>query len=104
MRVTRRSTLPAPLTLTAAVVTVLYLAGCRAGSPPVPATEGLRTETVDGVTRYTNRLINERSPYLQLHAHNPVDWYPWGPEAFERARRESGHRRSDECLVHLDQG
>jgi uncharacterized protein YyaL (SSP411 family) len=37
---------------------------------------------------HTNRLVNEKSPYLQLHAHNPVDWYPWGPEAFEKARRE----------------
>jgi uncharacterized protein len=36
----------------------------------------------------TNRLIHETSPYLQQHAHNPVDWYPWGPEALERARRE----------------
>ncbi|MEO5929545.1 MAG: thioredoxin domain-containing protein, partial [Candidatus Kapaibacterium sp.] len=35
-----------------------------------------------------NRLINEKSPYLQQHAHNPVDWYPWGEEAFEKARRE----------------
>jgi uncharacterized protein YyaL (SSP411 family) len=36
-----------------------------------------------------NRLINETSPYLRQHAHNPVDWYPWGPEAFERAQREN---------------
>lgn len=36
-----------------------------------------------------NRLIHEKSPYLLQHAHNPVDWYPWGPEAFERARREN---------------
>jgi uncharacterized protein YyaL (SSP411 family) len=35
-----------------------------------------------------NRLIHEKSPYLLQHAHNPVDWYPWGDEAFERARRE----------------
>ena len=35
-----------------------------------------------------NRLIHETSPYLLQHAHNPVDWYPWGPEAFERARAE----------------
>ncbi len=35
-----------------------------------------------------NRLIHESSPYLRLHAYNPVDWYPWGPEALERARRE----------------
>jgi uncharacterized protein YyaL (SSP411 family) len=37
----------------------------------------------------TNRLAKESSPYLLLHAHNPVDWYPWGPEAFEKARREN---------------
>jgi len=36
-----------------------------------------------------NRLIRETSPYLRLHAHNPVDWYPWGKEALERARREN---------------
>jgi uncharacterized protein YyaL (SSP411 family) len=35
-----------------------------------------------------NRLAQEASPYLQQHAHNPVDWYPWGPEALERAKRE----------------
>jgi len=36
----------------------------------------------------TNRLINETSPYLLQHAHNPVDWYPWGEEALTRAREE----------------
>ncbi len=36
----------------------------------------------------TNRLIDEQSPYLLQHAHNPVDWFPWGEEAFERARAE----------------
>jgi len=35
-----------------------------------------------------NRLIHEMSPYLIQHAHNPVDWYPWGPEALGRARAE----------------
>ena len=35
-----------------------------------------------------NRLAGESSPYLRLHQHNPVDWYPWGPEALERARGE----------------
>jgi uncharacterized protein YyaL (SSP411 family) len=37
---------------------------------------------------HTNRLAKETSPYLLQHQHNPVDWYPWGPEAFERARRD----------------
>jgi uncharacterized protein YyaL (SSP411 family) len=36
-----------------------------------------------------NHLINETSPYLHQHAYNPVDWYPWVPEAFERAQREN---------------
>ncbi len=35
-----------------------------------------------------NRLIDETSPYLQQHANNPVEWYPWGPEALERAANE----------------
>jgi uncharacterized protein YyaL (SSP411 family) len=35
---------------------------------------------------HTNRLINQKSPYLLQHAHNPVDWYPWGEEAFEAAK------------------
>ena len=38
--------------------------------------------------RHTNRLADETSPYLLQHAHNPVDWYPWGDEAFARARGE----------------
>lgn len=41
----------------------------------------------DGSWRFTNRLIRETSPYLLQHAHNPVDWYPWGPEAFDRSRK-----------------
>lgn len=39
--------------------------------------------------KYTNRLINEASPYLLQHAHNPVDWYPWGEEAFNKAKKEN---------------
>jgi uncharacterized protein YyaL (SSP411 family) len=38
---------------------------------------------------FTNRLAREKSPYLLQHAHNPVDWYPWGEEAFAKARREN---------------
>ncbi len=50
-----------------------------------PRTEHLRA---DGAPLYVNRLILEDSPYLQQHAHNPVNWYPWGAEAFAAARRE----------------
>ncbi|WP_456452061.1 DUF255 domain-containing protein, partial [Hydrogenimonas sp.] len=35
-----------------------------------------------------NHLEGESSPYLRQHLHNPVDWYPWGEEAFEKARKE----------------
>ncbi|MDM8516062.1 thioredoxin domain-containing protein [Desulfobacterales bacterium HSG16] len=41
----------------------------------------------DGKPKYTNRLFLESSPYLLQHAHNPVNWYPWGEEAFETARK-----------------
>lgn len=43
----------------------------------------------DGSWKWTNRLIHETSPYLLLHAHNPVDWYPWGDEALALAKREN---------------
>ena len=37
---------------------------------------------------FTNKLIDEDSPYLQQHAHNPIEWYPWGDEAFQKAKKE----------------
>ena len=43
----------------------------------------------DNRAHQPNRLINEQSPYLRQHAHNPVDWYPWGAEALEKARTEN---------------
>jgi len=45
-------------------------------------------DPVDNQTKIPNRLINEKSPYLLQHAYNPVDWHPWGEEAFEKARLE----------------
>jgi hypothetical protein len=56
----------------------------------MPADYEPRTELLDpdGRPLFLNRLILETSPYLRQHAHNPVDWYPWGEEAFERARAE----------------
>src|SRR5262245_16931792 len=44
--------------------------------------------TVSGQNPPANRLAQQTSPYLLQHARNPVDWYPWGPEALERAARE----------------
>ena len=58
------------------------LPGIAAGGDPAAA-PGRGAEH-----RHINRLINSANPYLLLHAHNPVDWYPWGPEALERAKKE----------------
>jgi uncharacterized protein YyaL (SSP411 family) len=49
-----------------------------------PAVEVSQTQP-----QHTNGLAHEKSPYLLQHAHNPVDWYPWGEEAFAKARREN---------------
>lgn len=63
----------------------LYTAYLAKGPAYRPRTLHLRE---DGAPSHINRLILEDSPYLLQHAHNPVDWYPWSPEAFEHARRE----------------
>src|SRR6266704_2642996 len=39
--------------------------------------------------KFTNLLAKATSPYLLMHAHNPTDWYPWGPEAFAKAKKEN---------------
>ena len=54
------------------------------GSDYVPRT---RNRNADGSPQFTNRLLLETSPYLLQHAHNPVNWYPWGDEAFAEAKR-----------------
>jgi len=46
-------------------------------------------KNLDGSWKWTNRLIDETSPYLLLHAHNPVDWYPWDDEALALAKKEN---------------
>jgi hypothetical protein len=45
--------------------------------------------TIMSESKNSNRLIHEKSPYLLQHAHNPVDWYPWGEEAFSKAKEEN---------------
>jgi len=60
---------------------LFWAAGLLAVSPALAS-----TSPEPGARR--NHLAAEASPYLQMHVYNPVDWYPWGPEALERARRE----------------
>jgi uncharacterized protein YyaL (SSP411 family) len=64
----------------ACAVTACALLGCS----PAPA----KTGSAQTPPKHTNHLAKESSPYLLQHAHNPVDWYPWGNEAFQRAKKE----------------
>lgn len=59
-----------------------------ASSAGVSVSPGDLERSTSAKTRPANRLAHETSPYLLQHAHNPVNWYPWGPEALERAKRE----------------
>ncbi len=68
----------------------LGLLGPPASVRPAPpaASRAARAPAASAAAPAANRLAGESSPYLLLHAGNPVDWYPWGPEAIETARRE----------------
>ncbi len=66
---------------------VLSLVTSTAEGGAMPGSEVISKLPPDGGPSY-NRLVFEKSPYLLQHASNPVDWYPWGEEAFSRARRE----------------
>src|SRR4029079_10301284 len=56
---------------------------------PTPVDARRSESAATKVSERTNRLGREKSPYLLQHAHNPVDWYPWGDEGFAKARREN---------------
>jgi uncharacterized protein YyaL (SSP411 family) len=56
---------------------------------PLRSERAMTQQTQLAVGKHANRLVREKSPYLLQHAYNPVDWYPWGSEAFETARREN---------------
>ena len=66
------------------IACVLFLFGVLLASLPACA-----REPATAPVEFTNRLIGEKSPYLLQHAHNPVDWYPWGEEAFAKSRKEN---------------
>ena len=58
--------------------------------PPLESATSPKSENREPTNREpTNRLAQETSPYLLLHAHNPVDWYPWGDEALNKAKQEN---------------
>lgn len=63
------------------LLAIAVLASCTGSSQ--------NSSSMHGDHRYTNQLIHESSPYLLQHAHNPVDWYPWGKEALDKAEAEN---------------
>ncbi|MGI9013226.1 MAG: DUF255 domain-containing protein [Phycisphaerales bacterium] len=68
---------------------ILFATACSSSSPAQQESDMKQQQSHDrDENAPPNRLINESSPYLLQHAHNPVDWYPWGEEAIERARAE----------------
>lgn len=75
-----------PKALLLFVLPLSLLSGVAQASTVEHAAVHAESKTIEH--KYTNRLIDESSPYLLQHAHNPVDWYPWGEEAFAKARRE----------------
>jgi len=74
-----------------AAVAALWLVRARSSGPHAQPFAALAATLAGGTAherRRANRLVHEKSPYLLQHAYNPVDWYPWGEEAFEKAKRE----------------
>jgi uncharacterized protein YyaL (SSP411 family) len=68
---------------------LMSAAGCNHRASELERKTIVTTKTAAEPPLHTNRLAREKSPYLLQHQHNPVDWYAWGPEAFERARQEN---------------
>ena len=65
------------------------LQGSQSGISAHPFTRSSLVRMASSQAGRLNRLAQEKSPYLRQHAHNPVDWYPWGEEAFEKAKKEN---------------
>jgi len=81
------------LRLLRTIVLSIFLKGCvindMKANENSPRTKNSQTDIKTPHKGKPNHLINEKSPYLLQHAYNPVDWYPWGEEAFQKAAREN---------------
>ncbi len=74
---------------TLALVCALGLAACRQEAAKPKSKENVTANSTIAEPAHTNRLAQEKSPYLLQHQHNPVDWFAWGGEAFSKAEREN---------------
>ena len=77
------------ITVSRWVATSRFRFGILALTWLVTSTHTVAEQATPAASEHANRLAHEKSPYLLQHAHNPVDWYPWGEEAFAKARREN---------------
>ena len=77
------------LIIVATVLSIRHLAGVEESESQEKRDQSTASSAGTTTKGKPNRLIGEKSPYLLQHAYNPVDWYPWGSEAFERARQEN---------------
>jgi uncharacterized protein YyaL (SSP411 family) len=71
------------------ILALIWLVTANHNAGPTPVDASCSESAATKMSGHTNRLAHEKSPYLLQHAHNPVDWYPWGEEAFAKARREN---------------
>src|SRR5436305_10953673 len=85
----RNSGMAARIISGAAALLLCFSLLAKAEEMPQPPTTPGPPAAASFVSAQPNRLIHESDRYLLLHAYNPVDWYPWSQEAFEKARREN---------------
>ena len=74
--------------MTMLVTFSLFPTGCKMNETKQEEIPFEGPRTPENIRQYGNHLLNEPSLYLQQHAHNPLDWYPWGEEALNRAKAE----------------
>src|ERR1051326_5633834 len=87
----RKNTMLHPRPVTYALWCMLWIGAIAAADESSKGSDSSKgsESSGSGSKKAANHLIHESSPYLLQHAHNPVDWYPWGPEALAKAKKEN---------------
>ena len=85
----RKGDNPSQRSFAACLAVLIAVSGALYSVPCALAGESLQTAANAEYPSSTNHLVGSASPYLLAHAHNPVDWYPWGNEALKKARSEN---------------
>lgn len=77
------------MTLNKILFTTLIITAVCLSTPKILFLNAISTHKKHDEHKHYNHLVKEKSPYLLQHAKNPVDWYPWGSKAFEKALKEN---------------